>query len=123
MIGQTRLVTNGSKFSYFNNQPLQTKNIIGIHNGIFTNLEEENLEKTKNFESYDVKSDSLIFFENISKLSSNENFLKDFFNYLKNIIGNFSIAFYLQNENNIFISSNYEYLFYYDDNEIFTCAS
>tara|TARA_X000001036_G_scaffold85712_1_gene77842 strand:+ start:724 stop:2664 length:1941 start_codon:yes stop_codon:yes gene_type:complete len=123
MIGQTRLVTNGSKFSYFNNQPLQTKNIIGIHNGIFTNLEEENLEKTKNFESYDVKSDSLIFFENISKLSSNENFLKDFFNYLKNIIGNFSIAFYLQNENKIFISSNCGSLFYYYDNEIFTFAS
>ncbi len=123
MIGQTRLVTNGSKFSYSNNQPLQTKNIIGIHNGIFTNLEEENLEKTKNFESYDVKSDSLIFFENISKLSSNENFLKDFFNYLKNIIGNFSIAFYLQNENKIFISSNCGSLFYYYDNEIFTFAS
>ena len=123
MIGQTRLVTNGSKFSYFNNQPVETKNIIGIHNGIFTNLEDENSEKTKNYESYDVKSDSLIFFENISKLSSNENFLKDFFNYLKNIIGNFSIAFYLQNENKIFISSNCGSLFYYYDNEIFTFAS
>ena len=123
MIGQTRLVTNGSKFSYFNNQPVETKNIIGIHNGIFTNLEDENSEKTKNYESYDVKSDSLIFFENISKLSSNENFLKDFFNYLKNIIGNFSIAFYIQNENKIFISSNCGSLFYYYDNEIFTFAS
>ena len=115
MIGQTRLVTNGSKFSYFNNQPVETKNIIGIHNGIFTNLEDENSEKTKNYESYDVKSDSLIFFENISKLSSNENFLKDFFNYLKNMIGNFSIAFYLQNENKIFISSNCGSLYYYYD--------
>ena len=33
LIGQTRLVTNGSKFSYKNNQPLLTNNIIGIHNG------------------------------------------------------------------------------------------
>jgi asparagine synthetase B (glutamine-hydrolysing) len=123
MIGQTRLVTNGSKFSYFNNQPLETQNIVGVHNGIFTNLEEENLEKTKNYESYDLKSDSLLFFENISKLSFNENFLKDFFNYLKSIIGNFSIAFYLQNENKIFISSNCGSLFYYYDNEIFTFAS
>ena len=40
LIGQTRLVTNGSKFSYFNNQPLQTKNIVGVHNGIFANLDE-----------------------------------------------------------------------------------
>ena len=37
LIGQTRLVTNGSKFSYKNNQPLLTNNIIGVHNGIFTN--------------------------------------------------------------------------------------
>ena len=39
MIGQTRLVTNGSKFSYSNNQPLETENIVGVHNGIFANLE------------------------------------------------------------------------------------
>ena len=47
MIGQTRLVTNGSKFSYFNNQPLETENIVGVHNGIFANLEEEKSEKQK----------------------------------------------------------------------------
>ena len=46
MIGQTRLVTNGSKFSYKNNQPLQCKNLIGVHNGIFTNLQETDTEKT-----------------------------------------------------------------------------
>ena len=33
--GQTRLVTNGTKFLYNNNQPIVTKNIIGLHNGIF----------------------------------------------------------------------------------------
>ena len=69
MIGQTRLVTNGSKFSYYNNQPLETQNLVGVHNGIFTNLEEENLDKTKNYESFDVKSDSLVFYENVSKFS------------------------------------------------------
>ena len=45
MIGQTRLVTNGSKFSYSNNQPLETENIVGVHNGIFANLEEKILKK------------------------------------------------------------------------------
>ena len=34
LIGQTRLVTNGSKFSTKNNQPIVTENIIGVHNGI-----------------------------------------------------------------------------------------
>ncbi len=123
LIGQTRLVTNGSKFSYFNNQPLETKNLVGVHNGIFTNLEKDKMEKTKNFESYDVKSDSLLFYENISEISENKNFIEDFFNYLKTIKGNFSIAFFLQNENKIFISSNCGSLFYYNDNEIFTFAS
>ena len=44
MIGQTRLVTNGSKFSYSNNQPLETENIVGVHNIIFANLEEKTLK-------------------------------------------------------------------------------
>ncbi len=123
LIGQTRLVTNGSKFSYSNNQPLETKNIVGVHNGIFTSLEEDNSEKTKNYESFNVKSDSLLFFENISKFSQNENFLKNFYEYLRNIVGNFSVAFYLQNENKIFISSNCGSLFYYCDDEFFTFAS
>ena len=123
MIGQTRLVTNGSKFSYSNNQPLETENIVGVHNGIFANLEEENFEKTRNYESFDVKSDSLLFYENISKFIKNKNFIKNFFEYLKNIIGNFSIAFHLLNENKIFISSNNGSLFYYNDEDIFTFAS
>ena len=123
MIGQTRLVTNGSKFSYSNNQPLETENIVGVHNGIFANLEEENFEKTRNYESFDVKSDSLLFYENISKFINNKDFIKNFFEYLKNIIGNFSIAFHLLNENKIFISSNNGSLFYYNDEDIFTFAS
>ena len=51
-----------------NNQPLLTNNIIGIHNGIFTNLDDKNETRTKNYESYNVKSDSLIFFEEYLKL-------------------------------------------------------
>tara|TARA_B100001057_G_scaffold446564_1_gene485239 strand:- start:2738 stop:4678 length:1941 start_codon:yes stop_codon:yes gene_type:complete len=123
MIGQTRLVTNGSKFSYYNNQPLETENLVGVHNGIFTNLEEEYSEKTKNYESFDVKSDSLIFYENISNFSKEKNFVKNFFNYLKDIKGNYSIAFHLLNENKIFISSNCGSLYYYFDENIFTFAS
>ena len=32
--GQTRLVTNGSKFFYKNNQPVSLKRTTGLHNGI-----------------------------------------------------------------------------------------
>ena len=69
LIGQNRLVTNGSKFSYLNNQPLITENIVGIHNGIFTNLDHSPSDKTINYESFNVKSDSLIFFEELSKIA------------------------------------------------------
>ena len=75
LIGQTRLVTNGSKFSYSNNQPLQSENIVGVHNGIFTNLQSYSENKTENLESYNIKSDSLKFFEQVSKLANDKNFL------------------------------------------------
>tara|TARA_Y100000590_G_scaffold469982_1_gene661105 strand:- start:1189 stop:3123 length:1935 start_codon:yes stop_codon:yes gene_type:complete len=123
LIGQTRLVTNGSKFSYSNNQPLQTDNVVGVHNGIFTNLDKVDIEKTKNYESYDVKSDSLIFYENLSKISEKPDFIKNLFNFLKNIVGNYSIAFFLKNENKIFLSSNCGSLYYYFEDNFFTFAS
>ena len=103
LIGQTRLVTNGSKFSYQNNQPLESKNIVGVHNGIFTNLQNYNETKTENLESYNIKSDSLTFFENISELAKNQNFFSRYVEYLKKIVGNYSVAFQVRNENKIII--------------------
>lgn len=123
LIGQTRLVTNGSKFSYQNNQPLETKNLIGVHNGIFTNLSDYDDNKTINYESYDVKSDSLTFFENVSKLANDDNFLYNFFDFLKQIVGNYSVAFKLKNENKIIISSNCGSLYYFFSNSFFCFAS
>ena len=123
MIGQTRLVTNGSKFSYKNNQPLQCKNVIGVHNGIFTNLQETDTEKTINYESYDVKSDSLMYFEKLSEISDQEDFITNYLKFIKSIVGNYSIAFFLKNENKIFISSNCGSLYYYYNEDFFSFAS
>ena len=123
LIGQTRLVTNGSKFSYKNNQPLLTNNIIGIHNGIFTNLDDKNETRTKNYESYNVKSDSLIFFEEVSEIANKENFFEEYQEYLKRVKGNYSIAFKLRDENKIFLSSNCGSLYYYHDDDFFCFAS
>ena len=39
-IGHARLVTNGSQLDLNNNQPVQVGGIIGIHNGIITNVDE-----------------------------------------------------------------------------------
>jgi asparagine synthetase B (glutamine-hydrolysing) len=123
LIGQTRLVTNGSKFSYQNNQPLESKNIVGVHNGIFTNLQNYNETKTENLESYNIKSDSLTFFENISELAKNQNFFSRYVEYLKKIVGNYSVAFQVRNENKIIISSNCGSLYYYFDKNFFCFAS
>ena len=125
LIGQTRLVTNGSKFSTKNNQPLVTDNIIGVHNGIFVNLEFNDSSKTKNYESISIKSDSLKFFEKLSDLSLNQEFLKDYLSYLSNLRGNYSIAYSLKEYNEIFLSSNCGSLYYYHDteNNFFSFAS
>ncbi len=123
LIGQTRLVTNGSKFSYSNNQPLQSENIVGVHNGIFTNLQSYSENKTENLESYNVKSDSLKFFEQVSKLANDKNFFNLYENYLASIIGNYSLAFQIRNENKIIISSNCGSLYYYFDGTFFSFAS
>ena len=123
LIGQTRLVTNGSKFSYKNNQPLESKNVIGIHNGIFTNLQNYDEKKTENLESYNIKSDSLTFFENISEFAKEQNFISQYIKYLKNTIGNYSVALQVRNENKIIISSNCGSLYYYFDEKFFCFAS
>ena len=123
IIGQTRLVTNGSKFPYKNNQPLETKNVVGVHNGIFTNLQSYDEKKTENLESYNVKSDSLTFFENISEYANDQNFINKYIQYLKKVVGNYSVALQVRNENKIIISSNCGSLYYYFDNNFFCFAS
>ena len=92
VIGQTRLVTNGTKFLYANNQPIITKSIIGVHNGIIVNSNKEETEKTVNLEGYNIKSDSLDFYENLDNIkANNKSFFENYLSYLQNIIGNYSI--------------------------------
>ena len=119
IIGQTRLVTNGTKFLYSNNQPIITKYITGVHNGIIINLKDEEQSKTPNLEGYGVKSDSLEFYENLSQIKEKkEKFFENYLNYLKNIVGNYSIAFKLLDSSKIIISSNCGSLYYFFDRDL-----
>tara|TARA_B100000767_G_scaffold207347_1_gene194259 strand:+ start:734 stop:2689 length:1956 start_codon:yes stop_codon:yes gene_type:complete len=126
--GQTRLVTNGTKFLYKNNQPISLKRITGLHNGIifFNNEKEENQSK-KNYESFQMKSDSLNFFEKLENKieENNESAIICFMKFIKEIDGNFSIAFSDLKEQILLISSNCGSLYYYHDikKKIFTYAS
>ena len=123
IIGQTRLVTNGSKFSYKNNQPIESENIVGVHNGIFTDLQQYDEKKTQNLESYNIKSDSLTFFENISKYANDQNFISKYVEYLQSIVGNYSVALQVRGENKVIISSNCGSLYYYFEKDFFCFAS
>ena len=123
IIGQTRLVTNGSKFSYKNNQPIESENIVGVHNGIFTDLQQYDEKKTQNLESYNIKSDSLTLFENISKYANDQNFITKYVEYLQGIAGNYSVALQVRGENKVIISSNCGSLYYYFEKDFFCFAS
>tara|TARA_B100000787_G_scaffold167921_1_gene155647 strand:+ start:33 stop:1988 length:1956 start_codon:yes stop_codon:yes gene_type:complete len=126
--GQTRLVTNGTKFFYKNNQPISLKRITGLHNGIILFNDEEELDQNKkNYESFQVKSDSLNFFEKLEKKNeeSNESIIKSFIKFIEEIDGNFSIAFTDLKEQILLISSNCGSLYYFHDikKKIFVYAS
>ena len=126
IIGQTRLVTNGSKFSEENNQPLITDNLIGVHNGIFVNFElDKNSSKTKNYESISIESDSLKFYKTISKNFHEENFIDNYKTIINQMRGNFTIAFAIKSYSEILLSSNCGSLFYFYEKSknIFVYAS
>ncbi len=124
--GQTRLVTNGTKFLAKNNQPLITKNIIGVHNGIIVNQEFQNNSEHKiNYEGYNVKSDSLIFYEELSEIYQKDplNFISNFTNFMKKIDGNYSIHFRIPELKINFLSSNCGSLYYISDENYIIYAS
>ena len=124
IIGQTRLVTNGTKFLAENNQPIITKNIIGIHNGIIIEKNKNNFLK-QNQESYNIKSDSLILFENLNKYvtENKDNFYKKYVDHLNNVDGNYSIAFRIPSLKLNFLSSNCGSLYYFSSDEYLIFAS
>ena len=118
--GQTRLVTNGSKFFYKNNQPVSIKRITGLHNGIIHFDDEKELDNSKkNYESFQMKSDTVSFFEKLEKKTeeSNESIIKCFMELIEEIDGTFSIAFMDLKEQILLISSNTGSLYYFHDIE------
>ena len=89
-----------------------------MHNGIFVNFElDKNAEKTKNYESISIKSDSLKFFELLSNIPQDQDFINHYKNVLSKMRGNYTIAFVLKDYNEIILSSNCGSLFYYYDKD------
>ena len=126
VIGQTRLVTNGTKFLAENNQPIITNNIIGVHNGIIVgDTKKTDLNIKLNNEGYNVKSDSLNLFENLSNLflKDQKNFAENYSQYLKKVDGNYSISFRIPLIKSNFLSSNCGSLYYLKTDDYLLYAS
>ena len=127
--GHTRLVTNGAKFMYENNQPITSKRISGLHNGIFFHKKKdrEEIGNVVNHESFEIQSDSSIFFKelDIELLNEKKSSIECFFTKINEFTGSFSLSFNDLKEGKIIISSNTGSLFYYHDtkNRIFVYAS
>ena len=122
LIGHSRLVTNGDQSEGINNQPVISKGIVGVHNGIITN-EEELLNQNK-FITKESSLDSEILF----KLFRN-NFIKekDIFKSINKTIskvkGSLSVAYFLEEEPKLVLTTNTGSIFYVLSNEIFLFAS
>mgnify|MGYP001262510674 FL=1 len=118
--GQARLVTNGTKLFYKNNQPISLKRITGLHNGIILFNDQAELEHNKkNYESFEMKSDSFSFFEQLEKKNeqNKEPIIKSFIDFTSEIDGNFSVAFSDLKEQILLISSNCGSLYYFNDSQ------
>jgi len=105
VIGHSRLVTNGSQLLDFNNQPVIKQGIVGIHNGIITNVDElwEKFDDLKR--EYEVDTEILLAmlrkFMN-EGLSVSDSFVKIF-----NVIeGAASIAFFANDKNFLSLVTN-----------------
>ena len=102
-----------------------------MHNGIFffnEKIENNNNYNTKkNYESINVKSDSLTFFEKLNeKVNKNKSdVIQSYFDLINQINGNYSIAFNYTLNNFILISSNCGSLYFYfnKNKKIFVYAS
>ena len=93
IIGQTRLPMIGNNYYNENISPVETDEIVGVHNGniIFDTLNLQNLEFSK-------KSDTQILYEKITKIFLNNiiNYEKKILEFLMSLEGDFSIVFILK---------------------------
>lgn len=103
LMGQSRLVMSGSVISNESNQPILTNNLVGLHNGIFTAVNGEELKILTDFQE---ESDSCRFY-NLMDQASSDSKGEDFFQkFLDTVKGSYSIAFYSHKSGELHLASN-----------------
>ena len=121
-IGHSRLVTNGDQSEPDNNQPVLSKGVVGVHNGIITN--ENQLLNNNPDIKIESNLDSEILFKLIYKFFISEDTInKSFTRVFDDIKGSFSIASYLDDLRNLILTTNTGSLFYIFNEDFFIFAS
>ncbi|MBS1492810.1 MAG: hypothetical protein JST55_04850 [Bacteroidetes bacterium] len=105
LIGHSRLVTNGTQLLDFNNQPVIKDGIVGIHNGIITNVED--LWETFTDLNREFEVDTEVLLSLLRKFISDGHTLADSFVQTFNLIkGAASIAFLFNDKNCLSLVTN-----------------
>lgn len=124
IIGQCRLVTNGSMAVYENNQPVCAGHFVGVHNGIVVNASKllDNNQQNKKIndsitkESLLAESDTRLFFSRINNLyRETADVITSLSKAFCEIDGSASVALLNDSENKLVIASNTGSLYYLKD--------
>lgn len=116
--GHARLVTNGSQLQEVNNQPVIKNNMLCIHNGIVTNVDElwskhEELNREYLIDTEIIPALIRNELENESDLS------QVLINALKQLEGTYSIALMFNDLNQFALATNNGSLYYLTDNKYY----
>ena len=109
LFGHTRLETSGNNKNPFNNQPIETNEIIILHNGIITNYNQIN--KKFGFNK-NTELDSFVINELLQYYLSNYNVLDAFKKTLNEIEGELSVFIYFKKVKKYIIYTNTGSIFF-----------
>ncbi|MCR4417180.1 MAG: glucosamine 6-phosphate synthetase [Ignavibacteria bacterium] len=118
--GHARLVTNGTQLEGNNNQPVIKDGIVGIHNGIITNIDE--LWKKHNYLKREFEIDTEFFFSYVSYLmrhNDNGEISSELSTLLANkeVFGTVSVAYFNTFRDDYILFTNFGSLYVLTDNE------
>ena len=109
LVGHTRLETSGSNKEFKNNQPIESENVIVLHNGIITNF--EYLNKKYDF-TENVELDSYVINELIEKNLNSTDLKKTIIDTFKELYGEVSVFIYFKKLNLSIIYTNTGSIYY-----------
>ena len=123
-IGHARMVTDGDENYPNNNQPVETKNLIGIHNGIICNF--KNIINNNSFKK-DLELDSEVLFQLVEKLninkSQNSHLTESVIRSFNEIEGVANIAILNKSFSEIILATNNGSIFFFQNGKTIVFAS